>query len=305
MAAEGVRFDQCHAGIPGTPSRCSMMTGWYPHVRGHRTLWHMLRPDEPNLLRYLKQKGYTVHWYGKNDLPSPGSLPTAWTWPSRQGEVRPPTPAEDDPRYYSFLYEPYADAVEDHGDYANVQAGIDSCAASRKILFILYLPLTFPHCPYSSRSRGTIRSIPMTCRRCAPPIRPTDQTLSLIRQTRHLDQIDEAVLRKIQAVSCPLRTGYIDLAVGPLAQCAGRKRPGRGDRDLRLLGSRRLRRMTTVWWKSGPAPRKTSSPRRPSPASPAAHADTPSPNPWNLRRYGHHAGSGMGIEAQHTTSPSR
>ena len=44
------------------------MTGWYPHVRGHRTLWHLLRPDEPNLFRYLKQAGYDVRWYGKNDL---------------------------------------------------------------------------------------------------------------------------------------------------------------------------------------------------------------------------------------------
>ncbi|MBX2996873.1 MAG: sulfatase-like hydrolase/transferase [Caldilineaceae bacterium] len=58
LAAEGVRFDQCHVQHSVcTPSRCSMMTGWYPHVRGHRTLWHMLRPDEPNLLRYLKGKG--------------------------------------------------------------------------------------------------------------------------------------------------------------------------------------------------------------------------------------------------------
>ena len=24
-----------------TPSRCSFMTGWYPHVRGHRTMYHM------------------------------------------------------------------------------------------------------------------------------------------------------------------------------------------------------------------------------------------------------------------------
>ncbi|MEZ4830703.1 MAG: sulfatase-like hydrolase/transferase [Caldilineaceae bacterium] len=82
LAAEGVRFDQCHVQHSVcTPSRCSMMTGWYPHVRGHRTLWHMLRPDEPNLLRYLKQKGYTVHWYGKNDLLAPAASPTAWTWP--------------------------------------------------------------------------------------------------------------------------------------------------------------------------------------------------------------------------------
>ena len=44
------------------------MTGWYPHVRGHRTMFHMLRPDEPLLLRTLRQNGYHVWWGGKNDV---------------------------------------------------------------------------------------------------------------------------------------------------------------------------------------------------------------------------------------------
>ena len=41
-----------------TPSRCSFMTGWYPHVRGHRTMFHMLRvhEGEPVLLKTLKGK---------------------------------------------------------------------------------------------------------------------------------------------------------------------------------------------------------------------------------------------------------
>ena len=30
-----------------TPSRCSFMSGWYTHVRGHRTMHHMMKPDEP------------------------------------------------------------------------------------------------------------------------------------------------------------------------------------------------------------------------------------------------------------------
>lgn len=51
-----------------TPSRCSFMTGWYPHVRGHRTMFHMLQPDEPMLLRELKEAGYYVWWGGKNDV---------------------------------------------------------------------------------------------------------------------------------------------------------------------------------------------------------------------------------------------
>ena len=45
-----------------TPSRCSFMTGWYPHVRGHRTMFHMLHQDrdEPNLLKILKDNGFDV-----------------------------------------------------------------------------------------------------------------------------------------------------------------------------------------------------------------------------------------------------
>ncbi|MFW6278903.1 MAG: sulfatase-like hydrolase/transferase, partial [Bacillota bacterium] len=51
-----------------TPSRCSFMSGWYPHVRGHRTMYHMMKDDEPVLLRRLKEAGYYVWWGGKNDL---------------------------------------------------------------------------------------------------------------------------------------------------------------------------------------------------------------------------------------------
>ena len=51
-----------------TPSRCSFMTGWYPHVHGHRSMKNMLKPHEPNLLSVLRREGYHVWWGGKNDL---------------------------------------------------------------------------------------------------------------------------------------------------------------------------------------------------------------------------------------------
>lgn len=51
-----------------TPSRCSFMSGWYPHVRGHRTMSYMMRDGEPVLLKLLKDNGYFVWWGGKNDL---------------------------------------------------------------------------------------------------------------------------------------------------------------------------------------------------------------------------------------------
>jgi arylsulfatase A-like enzyme len=41
-----------------------MMTGWYPHTAGHRTLTHLLQPHEPNLLRLLRDAGYHVAWAG-------------------------------------------------------------------------------------------------------------------------------------------------------------------------------------------------------------------------------------------------
>ncbi|WP_211296363.1 sulfatase-like hydrolase/transferase [Paenibacillus donghaensis] len=51
-AKEGVSFSSAFCQNPVcTPSRCSFMSGWYPHVRGHRTMYHMMKPDEPVLLK--------------------------------------------------------------------------------------------------------------------------------------------------------------------------------------------------------------------------------------------------------------
>src|SRR5210317_787290 len=74
VQTEGVSFSNAFCqNTVCTPSRCSFMTGWYPHVRGHRTMYHMLHPEwnEPNLLKILKDNGYHVWWGGKNDL-TPG-----------------------------------------------------------------------------------------------------------------------------------------------------------------------------------------------------------------------------------------
>lgn len=69
VQTDAVSFSRAFCQLPiCTPSRCSFMTGWYPHVRGHRTLHHLLQPDEPMLLRTLKQHGYYVWWGGKNHL---------------------------------------------------------------------------------------------------------------------------------------------------------------------------------------------------------------------------------------------
>jgi arylsulfatase A-like enzyme len=74
LAARGTRFTSAFSqhSVCG-PSRSSIFTGWYPHVAGHRTLDHLLKPWEPNLLRLFKHAGYHVAWAGmRGDTFSPG-----------------------------------------------------------------------------------------------------------------------------------------------------------------------------------------------------------------------------------------
>ena len=74
LAARGVRFDDAWSQHPVCgPSRVSIMTGWYPHVHGHRTLDNLIEPWEPNMLALLKQAGYHVAIAGnRGDVFAPG-----------------------------------------------------------------------------------------------------------------------------------------------------------------------------------------------------------------------------------------
>ena len=69
LAQDGVSFAKAFCQNPVcTPSRCSFMSGWYPHVHGHRTMNHMMHDHEPVLLRRLKEHGYHVWMNQRNDL---------------------------------------------------------------------------------------------------------------------------------------------------------------------------------------------------------------------------------------------
>ena len=74
LAARGVRCtDAWSQHSVCAPSRVSIMTGWYPHVHGHRTLDNLLKPWEPNLLALLRSAGYYVAWSGiRGDTFAPG-----------------------------------------------------------------------------------------------------------------------------------------------------------------------------------------------------------------------------------------
>lgn len=219
FARQGTRFDQCHVQhTVCTPSRCSMMTGWYPHVRGHRTLWHLLRPDEPNLLRYLKQAGYDVRWFGKNDLLSQSSFAESVTSAEGLGTrafsfpLMPP----GDPLFYSFLGGPYTGPLEEHTDYANVMGAIQYLKSKPSKPFMLYLPLLFPHPPYCAPQPWHSQIDPES----VPDLRPADLAnrpahFAAIRNSRNLPQLGEGDFRRINAVYLGM-TGFMDYLFGML-----------------------------------------------------------------------------------------
>ncbi len=171
--AEGVSFSNAYCQNPVcTPSRCSFMTGWYPHVRGHRTMYHMLHPehDEPNLLKILKDNGYFVWWGGKNDLVPGQSGDTDYCdirfWPSpadytrwgctphegRHGEQNSWRGPPDGDNFFSFFKGKLDKGAEPYccdGDWAMIRGALDFIRDYRgdKPLCV-YLPLGAPHPPY-------------------------------------------------------------------------------------------------------------------------------------------------------------
>jgi choline-sulfatase len=211
------------------------MTGLYPHVSGHRTLWHLLRPHEPNLLRYLKEGGYDVRWWGKNDLLAPESFRDSVSEAGHPGgAARGPNPyPPEDPRHDSFLFDPLPGDYRGTSDHRCVQAAVDFLlSADADQPFFLFLPLTFPHCPYSAPApwAGTVDPGSL------PPLRSSEaggrpSFHRLIRRYRRLDQVEAEVFRQINATYLEM-IAFTDHLLGILLEAL--ERTGH-DRDTTVI----------------------------------------------------------------------
>ncbi len=167
LAAEGVSFRNAFCQNPVcTPSRCSFMSGLYPHVGGHRTIGHLMKEDEPVLLRGLKEAGYFVWWGGKNDLVADGvpldrycDVRCRGTIPGLNAPAdrscAPDAPwrgGPDSDRFYSFYI-----GKLDKGDrpfypdqdWADVIAAVDFVKNPPREPYCLYLAITYPHLPFA------------------------------------------------------------------------------------------------------------------------------------------------------------
>ncbi len=209
LAAEGAGFRRCFVQNPvSTPSRASMATGCYCHVNGHRTMHHMLRRHEPNMLRYFKEAGYHVWWGGKNDMIAEEAIADSCHDRIQGTGGRKTVNASpwkvEDRLYHTFLWgeipENYGMSLGD--DYVAEQA-VEFIRKPPREPYFMLLNQTYPHPPYavaepyfSMYDRSTV---PMPIEP-AKAFRGKPRILRRIHERMRMDEITEQDLREIVAV---------------------------------------------------------------------------------------------------------
>ena len=235
FAEEGVLFETCIVQNPVcSPSRCSLMTGWYVHNLGHRTLWHLLRPHEPSLFRYLKQDGYNIYWQGKNDLYSQEYLDEILDdiGDIRKG-VRPQTSLKsgkvhggkrsygpDDPHFYSFLDDPIPDDPDGLLVDGVIARSVDIIKAQKDSgkPFMLFIPSTMPHPSYSTLKYYHDMYAPEDVIDMLyeyDELKDPPEFAALIREYRRIGKWTKEFLAKIYAVYLGMNS-YVDVMLGLL-----------------------------------------------------------------------------------------
>lgn len=139
------------------PSRVSFVTGWYPHVHGHRTLTNLLQPHQPNLLRALRDTGYFTVLVGhRGDMFAPGTTELST---DAVGWITPPvhyvSPAPDPPGSprWSAMYVGRRDHDPGDGpvldfDEACIRTVEAWLGDAPREPWAMLVPLFFPHPPF-------------------------------------------------------------------------------------------------------------------------------------------------------------
>lgn len=155
LAARGMKFENAYVNHPVcSPSRVNLMTGWYPHTAGHRSLSHLVQAHEPNLLKYLKEGGYNVAWAGsRGDVFAPGVTEASThfcgftTKPNKFGMG--PQFSEQSALYNTFYHgKRGGDETWLDFDEASIITALDWLDSDPKGPWCLWIPLIFPHLPF-------------------------------------------------------------------------------------------------------------------------------------------------------------
>ena len=232
LAQEGARFENCHVQFPVCgASRCSLLTGWPTSVRGHRSLFYFLRPNEPNMFRYLREAGYDVFWYGKNDALAAESFyqsVTMWNYPE-------PPPVRVSAGHHpsqpsmgkiigpdTFIGQVKGNRAETP-EYGHIQSAIRILERKEtERPFCIFLPLSSPHPPYASPEGFNEMYHPGDIHGLRPrdlPRRPS--YIAGIRKAYGLDGLSEDTFRKVRALYYGA-VSYSDWLLGELLEAVER-----------------------------------------------------------------------------------
>jgi len=215
-----------------------MMTGQYIHGFGHRTLWQLLRPHEPSLMRYLKQAGYRINFYGKNDLYSQEYLNEICdNIDELRGGFKTRTPvsgyagknpyALTDPRFFSFLFDP----VEETSDTVLLprmeQKALEFLEDTETdgSPFMLYIPSVMPHPPYSAPKRYYDMYDQTDVSELITPFSSVSGDVTKIREYREhfkMDTYGDDYPERIYKIYLGM-VSYIDFIVGKFIETLERK----------------------------------------------------------------------------------
>lgn len=218
LAKTGARFSNCHVQYPVCgASRCSMLTGWPTSVRGHRSLYYFLRPEEPNLFRYLRQSGYDVFWFGKNDALAAQSFANSVTeWHDLDIPISEVSPKGLTPNSLSMLYASAGDRRQTR-DFKLVQMAIKIIERKESDRpFCIFLPLTEPHPPYTVPRDFYDMYSPSDLPALIPPGLPHRPRFHQgIRKMYGLTTLADEVFRKVRAVYYA-QVSYSDWLLGEI-----------------------------------------------------------------------------------------
>jgi arylsulfatase A-like enzyme len=159
LAARGVRFDDAWAQHPVCgPSRVSLLTGWYPHVAGHRTLVNLIEDHEPNPFKTLRDSGYNVMIAGdRGDVFAPDVTEASSEMcgflekPDRASSIeRWTSPFPEDHRLHRAMYFGETGTSEsvdfDEATVRTAERWLSDHAPDDQP-WALWVPLIFPHLP--------------------------------------------------------------------------------------------------------------------------------------------------------------
>ena len=222
LAAGGSLFKNCHVQFPVCgASRCSMLTGWPTSVRGHRSLYYFLRPEEPNLFRYLREAGYEVFWFGKNDALAAQSFASSVTYWEQGTEGRSPgatRPTDLTPGSLSMLYGPAGDRRQT-SDYRLLSEAMRILERKESTKpFCIFLPLIQPHPPYTIPEDFYHMYNPSSLPALVPPgLQKKPDFHEGIRERYGLKKLSDTEFRKIRAVYYG-QVSYSDWLLGELLE---------------------------------------------------------------------------------------